>query len=322
MSYRIGPRTPLSDEVRRIGIEQVCEAVALLEEGRLKRDGGAHEARKRFKRLRGLLRLVDDAAPDFRRREEERVKDIAASLSVIRDATAIVEAIDRLAREADGPQAIDHLMALRRGLLARRDRIVRKEGSLDATIDRAIESLRLVEKAFENFSLSDAPDEVAALLARGMETMYRRACKALRKARGKGRDEDFHDLRKSVKYHEMHLQLLAGIWPAGLKERWKEAEHLGERLGELHDIPVLAETIESEKIGGKADRKFIRGMTLKKRGELAAECLKKARTLFKAPAEEVARDIAIHYVLAAAQGAPETDHAPDRAVAGQRPEAR
>jgi len=300
MSYRIDPCIPLFDEVRRIGIEQVRDAVALLDEGRLKRDGGAHDARKRFKRLRGLLRLVADAAPDFRRCEEERVKDIAVSLSVIRDATAIVEAIDRLAREADGPQAIDHLMALRRGLLARRDRIVRKEGSLDATIDRAMEGLRLVEKAFEDVSLPEAPDEAAALLAKGTENTYRRACKALRKVARKGRDEDFHELRKSVKYHEMHLQLLAGIWPAALKGRWKEAERLGERLGELHDIPVLAQTIAGEKIGGRADRKFVRRLLLAKREELAAECLKKTRVLFKAPAEEVARDIAIHYVLAVA----------------------
>jgi CHAD domain-containing protein len=312
MSYRLDPRIPLSDGVRRIGIEQLRDAVALLDEGRVKRDGGAHDARKRFKRLRGLLRLVADAAPDFRRREEERVKDIAASLSVIRDATAIVEAIDRLAREADGPQAVDHLMALRRGLLARRDRIVRKQGSLDATINRAIEGLHLAAKAFEDLSLPVAPEEAAALLARGMEKTYRSACNALRKAVRKGRDEDFHELRKSVKYHEMHLQLLGDIWPAELKERWKEAEHLGERLGELHDIPVLAETIESEKIGDKADRKFVRGMMLTKRKELAAECLKKARTLFKASAEEIARDLAIHYVLAVARSEPMSVSAPTR----------
>ena len=119
MSYRIDPHRPLTQEICRIGSGQIHEAIALLDEGRTKRDGGAHEARKRFKRLRGLLRLIAEAAPGFRRREEHRIKEIAASLSAIRDATAIIETIDRFADEAKTPDDIDRLMTLRRGLQAR-----------------------------------------------------------------------------------------------------------------------------------------------------------------------------------------------------------
>lgn len=304
MSYRIDPRAPLSDEIRRIGIEQIHEAIAILHKGRLKRDGEAHEARKRFKRLRGLLRLIADAAPDFRRAEELRIKEVADSLSAIRDATAMVEAIDRFAENAEEPKGIDHLMALRRGLLARRDRIVRKEGSLDATIGRAIEGLHLAEKAFENLSSPSAPGEAAELLARGVEKTCRRARKALRTAGQKGRDEDFHALRKSVKYHEMHLQLLGDAWPSVLKERWKKAEKLGDRLGDLHDIPVLAETIEKEQIGDKADRKFARKMMRKRHKKLSAECLESAERLFQTRPEDIARDVAIRYALVSADRAP------------------
>lgn len=301
MSYRIDPRAPLSHEIRRIGIEQIQEAIAILDAGRAKRDGDAHEARKRFKRLRGLLRLIADAAPDFHRREEQRIKEIAGSLSVIRDATAMVEAIDRFVENAEKPEDLDHLMALRRGLLARRDRIVTKQGSLDTTVGRAIEGLHLAENAFECVSLPDVPDEAAVLLANGVEKTCRRARKALRKAAKKGRDEDFHALRKSVKYHEMHLQLFSGAWPAALKERWKKVEKLGDRLGELHDIPVLAETIENERIGDKADRKFARKVMRRRQKKLSAECLEDAGRLFRAPPKEIARDIAIHYALASAE---------------------
>jgi len=301
MSYRIDAGAPICDEVARIGVEQIHEAIAVLEAGRAKRDGGAHEARKRFKRLRGLLRLVPDAVPDFRRQQERRIKEIADGLSAIRDATAMIEAIDRFVRKAGEPEGIDHLVALRRGLLARRDRIVRKQGSLDATIARAIESLQLAEKAFESLSFPSAPDKAAALLARGVEKTCRRARKALRKAGKKGRDKDFHALRKSIKYHEMHLQLLGDVHPAMLKERWKKVEKLGDRLGDLHDIPVLSETIDNERIGDKADRKFALGMMGRKRKKLGAECLGDAERLFRAPPQEIARDVAIQYALTSAK---------------------
>ncbi|MGN6583125.1 MAG: CHAD domain-containing protein [Rhizobiaceae bacterium] len=313
MSYRIDPRAPLAPEIRRIGVEQIHEAISILDEGRAKSDGDAHEARKRFKRLRGLLRLIDDAAQDFRTQEEHRIKEIADSLSAIRDATAIVEAIDRFARDVEEPKSIERLLRLRRGLLARRDRIMSKQGSLGAKIGEAIDGLHLAEKAFEGLSLPSVPDEAAALLAKSVEKTVRRARTALRKASRKGRDEDFHELRKSVKYHEMHLQLLDDAWPMVLKERWKKTEKLGDRLGDLHDIPMLAETIEKEKIGDKADRKFVSKMMRKSHKKLIAECLEDADRLFQARPEEIARDIAIHYALASAErGQAEPVSAPKR----------
>lgn len=316
MSYRIDPRAPLSDEVRRIGIGQIGEAIALLDAGRSKPDGGAHEVRKRFKRLRGLIRLVAAAAPDFRRREERRIKAIAASLSAIRDATAAVETIDRLVSETGERKGAEHLIALRVALAARRDRIVGEQGALERTIDRAAADLRLMEKAFESLCLPDAAGMAAELLAKGMEETWFAARKASRKAGRKGRDRDFHRLRKSVKYHEMHLQLLSGAWPA-LKLRRKEAERLGERLGEMHDIPVLMEAIGSGKPGTGADRKFVRRLLQEKRRKLGAECLNTAGKLFKAFPEEALRGVAVHYVLAALESEP----ALDPIIAGQRPEA-
>ena len=94
-------------------------------------------------------------------------------------------------------------------------------------------------------------------------------------------------------------QLPAGAWPTVLDERWKKAEKLGDRLGDLHDIPVLAETIEKENIGGKAERKFARKVMRRKRRKLSAECLEDAERLFRPSPAQAARDVAVHYALAA-----------------------
>ncbi len=91
MSYRIRPGQLLTGEVVRIAEIQYERAIHVL---RRQPDGpyqAIHDARKRFKRLRGLFRLVRAAAPDFFARENARLRDMAATLSEVRDATALVE---------------------------------------------------------------------------------------------------------------------------------------------------------------------------------------------------------------------------------------
>lgn len=96
MSYRIRPGKPLTGEVTRVAENQYARAIEVLRD---RPDGpyeAIHDARKGFKRLRGLFRLVRGPAPDFYASENARLRDIARTLSVVRDATALVEALDHL----------------------------------------------------------------------------------------------------------------------------------------------------------------------------------------------------------------------------------
>lgn len=298
MSYRLDLARPLGAEVRRVALEEIAGAVACLEAGRNRRDGGAHDARKRLKRLRGLLRLIAVAAPDFRRAEENRIRDVARSLSAARDATAIVETIDRFAREAETPSDLDRLMTIRRGLIARRDRIVKKQVDQGGAVRRAIAELGASAAAFGGLALPEDPAGAAAAVAAGAEKTYRRALKALRGAMKGGRDDAFHELRKNVKYHEMHMRLLHDAWPGPADPDLALAGELGEKLGHLHDIPVLRRIIETEKIAGLAERKLARHMMRRKRHALAARCLDGAARLFPLAPEEFGRALAARCAVA------------------------
>jgi CHAD domain-containing protein len=292
MSYRFDLARPLGAEVRRVALEEIVGAVACLEAGRDRRDGGAHDARKRLKRLRGLLRLVAAAAPDFRRAEESRIRDVARSLSAARDATAIVETVDRLAREAETPSDLDKLMTIRRGLLARRDRIVKKQADQGGAVRMAVAELGASAVAFGGLALPEDPADAAKAVAAGAERTYRRALKALRKAAKGGRDDDFHELRKNVKYHEMHMRLLRDAWPGPAGPDLALAGELGEKLGHLHDIPVLHDTIETERIAGSVERKLARHMMRRKRNALAEQCLEEAAHLLSLAPDELGRALA------------------------------
>ena len=52
-------------------------------------------------------------------------------------------------------------------------------------------------------------------------------------------DEQFHDLRKRVKYHAYHIRLFAPIWPAVLEAARDQSMELAEAIGTDHDLVVL-----------------------------------------------------------------------------------
>ena len=58
MSLRFDPRLPLTSETRRIAGEDVQNILTHLETARRDPETGLHDARKRIKSLRALLRLV------------------------------------------------------------------------------------------------------------------------------------------------------------------------------------------------------------------------------------------------------------------------
>ena len=57
--------------------------------------------------------------------------------------------------------------------------------------------------------------------------------------------ENLHEWRKQVKYLRHQLELLAPTWPKVVGELAKEADGLGELLGEDHDLAVLGSTLAS-----------------------------------------------------------------------------
>lgn len=246
MKYRIRPRKPLAAEVARIADAQYARAIDILQRQPDGRYEAVHEARKCFKRLRGLLRLIRPAAPKFAKRENARIRDIARTLSAERDAAALVEAMDRLLLSQGTADNHDTLFAIRDRLVARRDEIAADTGQIDECIAAAIEACREGAAAFSDLKLPRKPGKVAAILARGAADNYRHARRALERASDDGHIEDWHDLRKRIKYHRMHIQLLSDAWPGEMALRAEAANIAGEALGNDRDIDNLALLIEAE----------------------------------------------------------------------------
>lgn len=283
MKNRIDPQQPFGAEIRRIAAEEIATAISGLEAARDKPESGFHETRKSLKRLRALLRLVASSDRPFWREQNIRFRDIARGLADAREAAALVETVDWLGKN---PSRQDHdvnLAAVRQALVERRDRITGDAISRDRKIDEAIVALKAGGEAIANRVLPDDPRQALAIVARGASDAMRRGARALKRARRRSRQDDFHELRKATKNHGAHLALLASFWPKPVDKRRDKFDQLSQHLGELNDLFVLRQTIrrrEGDLVPDDGDIRLLRGLLRQDVKKLRRQCLKQADDLF------------------------------------------
>lgn len=293
MSYRLRPGKSLEKETKRIALAHLEKAEAALRDRSGDRDEAVHDARKDFKKLRGLYRLVRAGAADFYQCENARLRDVARSLSGVRDATALVEAVDGLRRHIALEHAPEALAVVQANLAERRDRIARTGGLAESRMSEAADACRAARDAVVRLDLKGRSD--LKIIAAGWQTICRQAGRAIEASATNAAAADFHDLRKRVKYHWMHARLARDAWPSAMKLRAREAEQLGDLLGDEHNLALLSDLAEAEPavVGSQAEREILGRLVADRRAELRAEGLLRARRLFGEPAGESARRLAL-----------------------------
>lgn len=246
MPYRLDPAKPFAAEVRALATALIDEAIAILSDQSGDRHEAIHEARKRFKRLRGLYRLIAPLAPTFYKTENNRLRNVARSLSGARDAAALVENINYLHQHARSDAEADALDTARHALTARRDRIYSEESDLSDTIDAAIGECENALVAIQHLSLPDGRRRIAKGIAKAWIKNGKKAVLALEECRRGEKAEAFHDLRKCSQTYRMYLALLRKIWPSAMLAKENLATTLTECLGHQNDLSVLGACADRE----------------------------------------------------------------------------
>lgn len=281
MSFRIDPRLPLTGEVRRILAEEVGKSLAHLDAARDNPEKALHKCRKRLKNVRALLRLVRSGDETFCKTENECYRHVSALLAGPREATALIETIDRLAASFPEQSAGGGLDPVRDRLVVRQHEMHAGAG-LDAAIGAATAACAEGLGHIDRLVLPDQPEQAADILADGARATLRRARKALDRAGSRGAADDFHDLRKAAKTHSMHLSLLGRLWPTPIKARRKAVDELGEQLGDLHDVFVMRALLDAdgEPLGSPEDTKLLAKLLKHSEKSLRKACLADAAELF------------------------------------------
>ncbi|RJF86026.1 CHAD domain-containing protein [Sphingomonas cavernae] len=247
MAYRL-KRSDKSIEktLHRIVSEQIEAAIVELVSPRTDRVEMVHSARKHCKQLRALIRLIRPGFADFDE-ADDRLRALAAPLALTRDADVMIETCDTILREwpeTDRSSAA----AVRRRLLHNRKML----GAIVDLDERLATFVRDIAVLREDAAHWRIDGDGFDMIAQGAARNYRKARKAMKRAATSGDAEDFHDWRKSVKYHWYHTRLLAPIWPTEMAVHVDAAHDLGEVLGHHHDLAVLDHAIAAhpEDFGG------------------------------------------------------------------------
>ena len=287
MAYRLRPGKPFASEVRAVATAQLLKAVQLLEEQPQGAHEAVHAARKRFKRVRALYRLVQPQAKAFRTRENARIREIARSLSAVRDATALVETVDYLASRGGSAEEIAALAFASRSLSQRRDRIAAEEHDLPARMREAAAACREAIAALDQRAIDSGRRTTARMLAKAWKTQRQRALAALEQCQTNAHAEAFHALRKSGQTYWMHLALLGGIWPSAMRAKQEEAKQLVDLLGHEHDLSVLTQLVnESPELFGSSETLArVLGAIIARQQSLRQEALPLAQKVFADAAE-------------------------------------
>lgn len=234
MAFRIDPTRATASEVRRVLRSELRHAAEDLETDVPPSADAVHDARKRLKKARSVLRLaVGDLTGQTVRDANGQLRDVARSLSGQRDADAVDETLSRLYAAAGEPDLRRVVESVRVELRSRPNRMAAAD-VLDAA--GAADRIRSVR---HDLSTSAPQADGWDALEPGFGRAYQRARKACERLGDAPSDETLHEWRKRSKDVWYHQRLLSGLWPDVQEPVVQAAADLADRLGDDHDLAVL-----------------------------------------------------------------------------------
>jgi CHAD domain-containing protein len=318
----------LGEGLRRIALEQLDLTIALLQggagEGSAER--AVHEMRKSLKRLRALMRLLEDELGEQAfARESALLRDAGVRLAQARDAEVLVKTLDELLKRHP------RKLVRRRGVQRLRARLQReRDGAAQlaltesATRAGVLDDLRGLRGRVADWQLAD-PGGIEAVEP-ALKRLYREGMQRRRKAKRasgeRARTRTMHEWRKRVKDLRYAAEMLDRARPdpatraadgkskerprkgggrsAGadhLRRVAQQADDLGELLGEEHDLAQLATRVRAEAKAGRASgapgagtRGILLKLIARRRKRLRARALRDGKRLYgRAPGKFLRR---------------------------------
>lgn len=199
-----------------------------------RRHKGIHQARKSIRRTRSVLALVDPVLGPGAAALDHSLSRINASLSVARDAQAVVEAIDHIGAQTDDDHWLQVLARARRRAVVARRLVLRATLAADPDLSGIRSLLAQVGTALAGLDWRQVSLE-------GVEAAFRASRdatgKAARKARKRGDDEAWHRWRRKARRQSQQHRILA---EAQVDSTVKfDDKDIAELLGQQQDCSLL-----------------------------------------------------------------------------------
>jgi CHAD domain-containing protein len=257
------------------------------------RESTVHEVRKALKRLRALLRLVrGDLGEKRYKRENAALRDCGRRLAGARDAEVMLGTLEALVREH--PRRLSTspgVRILRSQLLAEREHAAALAIDDPRVRGEVLAELRVVRARFERWQ---PRKHGFKLLAPGLERVYRRGRRRMRRARRRESIAALHVWRKQVKELRYAAETLdrGGKSYQPVRVLARRADRLGEMLGEEHDLALLQETVRVRSslfAGERKTRKRLSRLIAQRRKRLRKRAMRAGEQLYRRPPRRFVR---------------------------------
>lgn len=240
----MAPTEPLPLAIQRISVDLLDGAIADVRTAHgASLDASIHGARKKMKRLRGVMRLIRRAVGQRVHRSENAVlRDVARTFGDIRDARVRIDTVRGIRARYGDLLDTRTFSQTERWLVAAHDEAA--ASFTDEVRSHAIVHLAAARARFASFPVEDhVPDSFSAI-ASGIHRVYRRGQAGYERGTVNSSVDDLHEWRKRVKYLRFQMETLTPIQPGLIGTLAEELDRLGETLGADHDLAVLAATVE------------------------------------------------------------------------------
>ncbi len=284
MAYEFSCEETIAAGVVRCAGDQLDRAIqALGQEISEDRVEAIHSARKAIKKERALLRLARGSLPaDQRAEANKKLRDVARTLSGLRDADVMLQTVEHLADRFSGQLPARMLSAMRDHLVASQAS-ARSEVEITGAAGNAIAELAALRTALVGWNIRGEGWDV---IQGGLRRSYGQGRKAFGEACAAPSVVHLHEWRKQVKDHWYHLRLLTGVCGPIVGGAAQSADRLSDLLGEDHDLAVLGEALEGARPDPSVDVEYLAGLIDRRRSELQSEAFTLGARLF---AEKPAR---------------------------------
>ena len=243
MALRLKRDAPIAAEVRRLVLQQLEAAISELRVvGDPASDEATHDARRRVKKIRAVIRLVQPDLDKTSRAFDRELKDVSRMLAPVADGQGIIETLDQLAHRYRKLLPARAVRSIRAGLRERSARIDH-DANNRGRIQIAAETLRGERRHVKDWAIRG--DGFQAI-APGLEESYRRARDGMILAWSKPKANHYHSWRRYVKDHWFHVRLLEDNCGNHLLSYQRRIEALDGILGEYHNLVILREVLVSD----------------------------------------------------------------------------
>jgi CHAD domain-containing protein len=243
VAFRLKADQTVSNEIRRIVLRQLDLATSELKSiGDPESDEAIHDARRRVKKIRAVIRLVRPVLDKSHLAVDPDLRQVSRLLAPVADGKGVIDTLNQLARRYSKILPRKTVTMLRSDLIEREKRID-SQAEAEHVLQRATSTLRAHRAEVKQWRLSE--DGFRAI-APGLKASVRRARKAMVEAWLHPSPAHHHAWRHHVKDHWFHVRLIEARCGNHLMPVQRRLEALDGILGEYHNLTLLHEVLVSD----------------------------------------------------------------------------